>query len=30
MSRANPFGDLDDFAPQPVARPVAADAIDQR
>ena len=29
MSRANPFGDLDDFAPQPVARPVAADAIDQ-
>lgn len=29
MSRANPFGDLDDFAPQPKAHPVAADAIDQ-
>lgn len=29
MSRANPFGDLDDFAPQPKARPVAPDTIDQ-
>lgn len=28
MSRANPFGDLDDFAPQPKARPIAPDAID--
>lgn len=29
MSRANPFGDLDDFAPQPKPRPVMPDAIDQ-
>ena len=29
MSRANPFGDLDDFAPDAAARPVATDAIDQ-
>ena len=28
MSRANPFGDLDDFAPQPKARPVTPEAID--
>lgn len=29
MSRANPFGDLDDFAPENPNRPVAAEAIDQ-
>lgn len=29
MTRANPFGDLDDFAPEPAARPIAAEAIDQ-
>ena len=29
MSRANPFGDLDDFAPETPSRPVAAEAIDQ-
>jgi transcription initiation factor TFIIIB Brf1 subunit/transcription initiation factor TFIIB len=29
MSRANPFGDLDDFAPQGEIRPVAPEAIDQ-
>lgn len=29
MSRANPFGDLDDFAPQPVPKPVPAAAIDE-
>ncbi|NML88107.1 hypothetical protein HHL26_03350 [Sphingobium sp. TB-6] len=29
MSRANPFGDLDDFAAPPAARPVEAKAIDQ-
>ena len=29
MSRANPFGDLDDFAPESPSRPVAAEAIDQ-
>ena len=29
MSRANPFGDLDDFAPDAASRPVAAEAIDQ-
>lgn len=28
MSRTNPFGDLDDFAPTPAAKPVPA-AIDQ-
>lgn len=28
MSRANPFGDLDDFAPQSETRPVAPEAID--
>ena len=29
MSRANPFGDLDDFTPQGETRPVAPEAIDQ-
>ena len=29
MSRANPFGDLGDFAPETPSRPVAAEAIDQ-
>lgn len=29
MSRANPFGDLDDFAAEPSAKPVPATAIDQ-
>ena len=29
MSRANPFSDLDDFAPETPSRPVAAEAIDQ-
>ena len=29
MSRANPFGDLDDFAPQGETRPIAPEAIDQ-
>ena len=29
MSRANPFGDLDDFAPESPSRLVAAEAIDQ-
>lgn len=29
MSRANPFGDLDDFAPQPAAKPVPEAAIDE-
>ncbi|PJG45167.1 hypothetical protein CAF53_25540 (plasmid) [Sphingobium sp. LB126] len=29
MSRANPFGDLDDFAAESPSRPVAAEAIDQ-
>ena len=29
MSRANPFGDLDDFAPESPSRPVVAEAIDQ-
>ena len=29
MSRANPFGDLDDFAAQSSCRPVAAEEIDQ-
>ena len=29
MSRANPFGDLDDFAPQGGAKPVPAAAIDE-
>lgn len=29
MSRANPFGDLDDFAPQPAPKPVPAAAIDE-
>lgn len=29
MSRANPFGDLDDFAPQPKARQVTPEAIDR-
>lgn len=29
MSRANPFGDLGDFAPEFPSRPVAAEAIDQ-
>ena len=29
MSRANPFGDLDDFAPQSETRPIAPEAIDQ-
>ncbi|MET0248437.1 MAG: hypothetical protein ABW164_01765 [Sphingobium sp.] len=29
MSRANPFGDLDDFAPEPTARPITPQAIDQ-
>ncbi|EQB00411.1 hypothetical protein L288_18195 [Sphingobium quisquiliarum P25] len=29
MSRANPFGDLDDFAPELPSRPVATEAIDQ-
>lgn len=28
-SRANPFGNLDDFTPQPTARPVAAEAIEE-
>lgn len=28
MSRANPFGDLDDFAPESISRPVTAEAID--
>lgn len=28
-SRANPFGNLDDFTPQPAARPVAAEAIEE-
>lgn len=29
MSRANPFGDLDDFTPQPAARPIVPDAIEE-
>ncbi|OAN54308.1 hypothetical protein [Sphingobium sp. TCM1] len=29
MSRANPFGDLTDFAPQDAAKPVPAEAIEQ-
>jgi hypothetical protein len=29
MSRANPFGDLDDFTPQSGGRPVVSDAIEQ-
>lgn len=29
MNRANPFGDLGDFAPESPSRPVAAEAIDQ-
>lgn len=29
MSRANPFGDLGDFAAEPPSRPVAPEAIDQ-
>jgi hypothetical protein len=29
MSRANPFGDLDDFSPQGETRPIAPEAIDQ-
>lgn len=29
MSRANPFGDLDDFSPQPTPKPVPAAAIDE-
>lgn len=29
MSRANPFGDLDDFATPPTPRPVATEAIDR-
>jgi len=29
MSRANPFGDLDDFAPEPASRPVPAAAIEK-
>ena len=29
MTRANPFGDLGDFAAQPSARPVAPEEIDQ-
>ena len=29
MSRANPFGDLDDFATPPTPRPVQNEAIDQ-
>lgn len=29
MNRANPFGDLDDFATDPASRPVATEAIDQ-
>lgn len=29
MSRANPFGDLDDFAPQGAPKPVPAAAIDE-
>jgi len=29
MSRANPFGDLDDFAPEPAPRPVPAAAIEE-
>lgn len=29
MTRANPFGDLDDFAPQGQARPVPAAAIEE-
>ncbi|WP_066762822.1 hypothetical protein [Sphingobium sp. CCH11-B1] len=29
MSRANPFGDLDDFAPQGKSKPVPAAAIDE-
>lgn len=29
MSRANPFGDLDDFAPQSETRLIAPEAIDQ-
>jgi transcription initiation factor TFIIIB Brf1 subunit/transcription initiation factor TFIIB len=29
MSRANPFGNLDDFAPQGETRPVAPEAIDK-
>lgn len=29
MSRANPFGDLDDFVPQGETRPITPEAIDQ-
>lgn len=29
MSRANPFGDLDDFAPEPASKPVPAAAIEE-
>ena len=29
MSRANPFGDLDDFAPEPAPKPVPAAAIEE-
>lgn len=29
MSRANPFGDLDDFAPGPTTKPAATAAIDR-
>ncbi len=29
MSRANPFGNLDDFAPEPAAKPVPAAAIEE-
>lgn len=29
MSRANPFGDLDDFSTPPAPRPVPSEAIDQ-
>ncbi|MEA3388435.1 MAG: stability/partitioning determinant [Pseudomonadota bacterium] len=29
MSRANPFGDLDDFGAAPAAKPVPADAIEK-
>lgn len=29
MSRANPFGDLDDFAPQGASKPVPAAAIEE-
>ena len=29
MSRANPFGDLDDFGAEPAAKPVPADAIER-